>query len=261
MHLLIILFKRRHTSNIIMAFIVREVCTLNFFYGQEYLTIPQWVLRGIIAYIILLFAVRFLGQRSISQLGLLDFIISITLGNILAHPLSDQGLGMTGSITTTIVLGIMYIASLHITLKSRTIEKFLSPPPLPVIRNGEIIYKNLAKAKISLDFLLSELRLEKVDEIKKVAVALWEPGGKISIFLEPEYQPVTSSDLKITNNPFVLPMPVVREGEIDTKVLQDINRTKEWFVEVLNKNYNAQLEDILLATIDSNYNIQVYLKK
>ncbi|MHC1684008.1 MAG: DUF421 domain-containing protein [Clostridiaceae bacterium] len=234
---------------------------MNFFYGQEYLTIPQWILRGIIAYIILLFAVKFLGQRSISQLGLLDFIISITLGNILAHPLSDQGLGMTGSITTTIVLGVLYVSSLQITLKSRVIEKFLSPPPLPIVRNGEIIYKNLSKAKISLDFLLSELRGEKIDDIKKVAVALWEPGGKISVFLETEYQPITPNDMQITKSPFAIPMPVVREGEIDTHVLKDINKTKEWFIEVLNKNYNAELKDVLLATIDSNYNIQVYLKK
>jgi uncharacterized membrane protein YcaP (DUF421 family) len=35
---------------------------------------------------------------------LLDFIIALILGNILGHPLSDEGLGMTGSITTTIVL-------------------------------------------------------------------------------------------------------------------------------------------------------------
>lgn len=234
---------------------------MSFFYGQEYLSITQWILRGIIAYIILLFAVKFLGQRSISQLGLLDFIISITLGNILAHPLSDQGLGMTGSITTTIVLGIMYTVSLQITLKSRVIEKFLSPPPLPIVRNGEIIYKNLAKAKISLDFLLSELRVEKVDDIKKVAVALWEPGGKISIFLDTQYHPLTPKDMQVTKNPFSLPMVIIREGDIDMKVLEDINKTKEWLINVLNETYNVEVKDILLATIDSNYNIQIYLKQ
>ncbi|MFF6015923.1 hypothetical protein [Lysinibacillus fusiformis] len=32
-----------------------------------------------------------MGQRSISQLRLLDFAMAITLGNIIAHPLSDEG--------------------------------------------------------------------------------------------------------------------------------------------------------------------------
>lgn len=34
-----------------------------------------------------------MGQRSISQLGLLDFAMAIPVGNIIAHPLSDEGLG------------------------------------------------------------------------------------------------------------------------------------------------------------------------
>jgi len=81
---------------------------LELFYGQESLTVIQWIIRGAIAYIVLLISAKFLGQRAISQLRLLDFIIAIILGNILAHPLSDEGLGMTGSITTTIVLVVIY---------------------------------------------------------------------------------------------------------------------------------------------------------
>ncbi|MBS4539381.1 DUF421 domain-containing protein [Clostridium sp. D2Q-11] len=234
---------------------------MNFFYGQESLTIIQWILRGVIAYLVLLLAVKILGQRSISQLRLLDFIIAITLGNILAHPLSDEGLGMVGSITTTAVLVIMYIFSLNLTLKFRVIEKFFSPAPLPIIRNGEIIYKNLIKAKISLDFLLSELRVEKIDDIKKIAIALWEPGGRISVFLDSSYQSVTSQDMQILKPPFSLPSVVIREGTIDINALQDIDRTQEWLIDTLNRRYKTEIKDILLATIGSNYNIQIFLKK
>lgn len=234
---------------------------MNFFYGQESLTIIQWILRGVIAYLVLLLAVKILGQRSISQLRLLDFIIAITLCNILAHPLSDEGLGMVGSITTTAVLVIMYIFSLNLTLKFRVIEKFFSPAPLPIIRNGEIIYKNLIKAKISLDFLLSELRVEKIDDIKKIAIALWEPGGRISVFLDSSYQSVTSQDMQILKPPFSLPSVVIREGTIDINVLQDIDRTQEWLIDTLNRRYKTEIKDILLATIGSNYNIQIFLKK
>ncbi|MTI70327.1 MAG: DUF421 domain-containing protein [Firmicutes bacterium] len=233
---------------------------MDFFYSQESLTIIQWILRGIIAYFILLLAVKILGQRSISQLRLLDFIIAITLGNILAHPLSDEGLGMTGSITTTTVLVIMYILSLQSTLKFRIIEKFFSPSPIPIIKNGDIIYKNLSKAKISLDFLLSELRVEKIDDIKKIAVALWEPGGRISVFLDTSHQALTPKDMNIIKSPFSLPVVIIREGDIDINALNDVNRTKEWLIDTLNNNYKTKVKNVLLATIDSNYNIQVYLK-
>nr|WP_252187842.1 DUF421 domain-containing protein [Anaeromonas frigoriresistens] len=155
----------------------------------------------------------------------------------------------------------MYIFSLNLTLKFRVIEKFFSPAPLPIIRNGEIIYKNLIKAKISLDFLLSELRVEKIDDIKKIAIALWEPGGRISVFLDSSYQSVTSQDMQILKPPFSLPSVVIREGTIDINALQDIDRTQEWLIDTLNRRYKTEIKDILLATIGSNYNIQIFLKK
>ena len=233
---------------------------MDFFYGQESLTILQWILRGIVAFFVLLLSAKILGQRSISQLRLQDFIIAITLGNILAHPLSDQELGMTGSITTTAVLVTLYIFSLLLTLKSNKFEKFLSPAPIPLVRKGLIIYKNLAKAKISLDFLLSELRLKKVSDIKKISLALWEPGGKVSVFLEAPYQSLTPNDMQLFTTPFALPKVVIKEGVIDLNALKDINKTKYWLVDLLKRRYNAEVKEILLATIDANDNLQVYYK-
>ena len=57
----------------------------------------------------LLFATKIMGQRSISQLRMLDFAMAITLGNIIAHPLSDEGLGMKGSMITMAVLVALYL--------------------------------------------------------------------------------------------------------------------------------------------------------
>lgn len=233
---------------------------MSFFYGQESLTIIQWGLRGIIAFFVLLLSAKMLGQRSISQLRLLDFIIAITLGNILAHPLSDEELGMTGSITTTAVLIILYILSILFTLKSKKFEEFLAPAPIPLVKNGEIIYKNLGRAKISLDFLLSELRLKKVDDLRKIAIALWEPGGKISVFLETNYQTLTPNDMQILTTPFSLPVVVIKDGVIDINALKDINITKSWLIDRLTNIYNTEVEDVLLATLDVNFNLQVYFR-
>lgn len=237
-----------------------EVIHLSFFYSQESLNITQWILRGILAYFILLIGVKLLGQRSISQMRLLDFIIAITLGNILAHPLSDEGLGMTGSITTTYVLISLYLLSLLLSLKYPLFEKFFSPAPIPVIKNGKIIYKNLVKAKITLDYLLSELRLEQVVNIDEIAVAFWEPGGKISVFIDVPYQPLTPKDMQILTKPFSMPVVVVKDGKIDTHTLSDVDKTPDWLISQLKKVYNAEVKDILLATVDSNGKLKVFYK-
>src|SRR6185312_14359734 len=99
-----------------------------------------------------------MGERSISQLRLIDFTIALILGNILAHPLSDEKLGLKGSLITTTVLIILYLICISLSLKWKPFRKWFEPTPYPIIINGEIIYSSLAKARITVDHLLSELR-------------------------------------------------------------------------------------------------------
>lgn len=155
---------------------------MDFFHGQEALTIIQWILRAIVSYFFLLFAAKIMGQRAISQLRLLDFLIALIIGNILAHPLSDEQLGLKGPLITTAVLVLLYIFCVFLSLKWGKLRSFFENSPFPLIENGQIVYKSLAKARISIDFLLSELRKEKIEDIQKVALALWEPDGTISFF-------------------------------------------------------------------------------
>ena len=118
---------------------------MDFFHGQETLTTIQWILRAIVSFLFLLFATKVMGARSISQLRLIDFTIALILGNILAHPLSDEQLGLKGSLITTTVLIILYIVCVFLSLKWNTFRKWFEPSPYPLIKNGEIIYANLEK--------------------------------------------------------------------------------------------------------------------
>ncbi|GMB08353.1 hypothetical protein B1no1_10630 [Thermolongibacillus altinsuensis] len=155
---------------------------MDFFHGQESLTAIQWILRAIVAFFFLLFAAKIMGQRSISQLRLLDFMMALLLGNIIAHPLSDEQLGLKGSMTTMAVLVSLYTVGVFLSLKWGKFRNWLEPSPFPIIKSGQIVYKNLAKARVSIDFLLSELRKEKIEDVQKIALALWEPDGTISFF-------------------------------------------------------------------------------
>lgn len=200
-----------------------------------------------------------MGQRSISQLRLLDFTMAILIGNIIAHPLSDEKLGLKGSMITITVLVILYISSLFLGLKWNIFKRFLEPEPHPIVKNGEIIYKGLVKARISLDHLLTELRKEKVYDVKKVALALWEPGGSLSVFLKSEYNTVTPSDMKLAIKPFAFPVPIVKEGNIDFNILKEIGKDDVWLKEKIRTVSAVNITDILLATIDNKQNLKIFL--
>lgn len=233
---------------------------MDFFYGQESLTAIQWILRAIVSFGFLLLATKVMGRRSISQLRLIDFTIALVLGNILAHPLSDEGLGLEGSLITTAVLTILYLTIVLLSLKSNTFRKWLEPNPFPLIKNGEIKYKGLRKARITLDHLLSEARKVSIEEIDQVALAIWEPDGTISFFMSPQFQPLTPSDMNMVKSPFFLPLTVIKNGKVEYKYLNQVGKDITW-LENKAKTLNVPIHDILLATIDSNEELKVYLYK
>nr|WP_307406971.1 DUF421 domain-containing protein [Neobacillus ginsengisoli] len=235
--------------------------SLDFFRGQEALTTMEWCLRTVIAYFILLISAKVMGQRAISQLRLLDFVIALMLGNIIAHPLSDQTIGMKGSIVSTIALVALYMGGVFLSLKWVGFRKVVDSVAFPLINKGEISYQGLKKARISIEDLLSELRKEKVEDVKKVALALWESDGKISIFLDPQYQAITPAAYQMKTEPFDLPKTIISDGKINYQVLKEINKEEGWLRNHLKNLHQTEVRNVLLATIDSKENLQVFFYK
>lgn len=232
---------------------------MDFFSSQDSLTIIQWSVRAVISFTFLLIATKIMGPRSFSQLRLLDFIIALIIGNIIAHPLSDEHLGMKGSMVTITVLVIFYTLCVYLSLKWDKFRTWLDPSPFPIIKNGQIIYKNLAKARIPIDVLLSELRKDKIEDIQKISLALWEPDGTLSTFLHSQHQPLTPLDIQVKTKPFSLPNLIIKEGKINYTELDKRGKDEVWLKKNLELTYQTSVSDILLATIDIDEKITVYL--
>lgn len=232
----------------------------DFFGGQQTLTIVQWALRAVVGFFFIIFICKIMGQRSISQLRFLDYVMALLIGNIIAHPLSDEELGLTGSMVTMSVLTTLYLAGIFLSLKWASLRIVFDPLPITLIDHGEIHYRNLKKARITVETLLSELRKEKVEDIQKVALALWEAGGTISIFLEPKYQPLTPSDMGMPSKPFDLPRIIIRDGKIDHRELELLGKDLRWLYDQTKKE-NIPLDDIILATVDQLGQVKICLYK
>lgn len=233
---------------------------MSFFEGQETLTSIQWILRGFVGFLFLLIVTRALGQRAISQLRPLDFAIALVIGNIIAHPLSDEHLGLKGSIITTLVLLALYLSGIFMILKFPWFRRILNHPPITVVENGEILNKGLNKARVSIDVLLEELRERKVEDVKKVALAIWEADGKLSVFLDPKYEPLTPSSTQMTE-PFDFPRTIIKEGKLNSEVLNQVQKDESWVISKLEKLYQTEVKNVLLATLDKKENFKVFLYK
>ncbi|MFL6653076.1 MAG: DUF421 domain-containing protein, partial [Sulfurifustaceae bacterium] len=61
------------------------------------------------------------------------------------------------------------------------IERFIHPPPLLIIRNGRMLWRNMRTESISKEELMSQLREAGIEDIADVKSAHVEGDGRISI--------------------------------------------------------------------------------
>ncbi|KZE68858.1 hypothetical protein AWM68_00865 [Fictibacillus phosphorivorans] len=233
---------------------------LDFYQSQESLTIIEWVLRAVVAFFFMVFALKLMGQRSFSQLRLLDFIMALIFGNIIAHPLSDQHLGLKGSFITMTVLVILYVSTTLTGLHWQPLRKIIDPAPITLVKDGQILYRNLNKARISIDVLYSELRKHRVINIQEVALALFESNGTITSFLKPSFQTVIQQDLNLPPKSFDYSHIVIKEGKLNPQELAETGKDEKWLKAQLEKR-QTKMSDILIATLDHNEHLHLMYYK
>jgi len=65
-------------------------------------------------------------------------------------------------------------------------QKLVHPPPLPLVRDGRMLARNLRRELITVDELMSHLREQGVKDLRKVKSAAMEGDGRISVVTREE---------------------------------------------------------------------------
>ncbi|MNN04949.1 hypothetical protein D3C81_1176900 [compost metagenome] len=142
-------------------------------------------------------------------------------------------------------------------MKWKPWQRFLEPDPLILVKDGTIHLNNVRKARITVEYLLSALRLIQMEDISKIALALWEPGGNISAFLHTDNQTATKKDLGITASKFEYTPLVIKQGTVKREVLLKMGYDESWLNQQIAQKYNKEISQVNLATLSENGDVQL----
>lgn len=217
-------------------------------------------LRSLFAFFILFLLTRCLGKKQISQLTFFDYITGITIGSIAAScavdAQIDASMGLVGLLTWT----LLSISLSYVTLKKLKIKRLLDGTPTIVIQQGKILYENLKQERFTVLDLLEELRLQGVFCVEQVNFAILENGGRLSILLKSQFQPMKPKDLNILTKTEGLPANLIIDGCILQENLALVDRDETWLCEVLKNKGFSSISDVTLATLKPDGPLIVTLK-
>lgn len=216
--------------------------------------------RALFSLITLFFITKLIGKKQVSELSLFDYVISISIGNFAAEVTMNLDTQILNGVIGVVIFGFIGVLVSYLTMKSIKLRRFFMGTPTVIIENGNFVYKNLKRTKMDLNDFLQTARIAGYFDISEIKYALMEANGQISFLPKEEYSPVVNKNMNIKVSKQGLCANVIIDGKIMTKNLEKIGKNEEWLLKQLRiKGYN-DIERILLACIDINDKLTIYLK-
>jgi len=215
--------------------------------------------RTIIIYILLLGAMRLMGKRQVGELEVSELVTTFMLSELAVLPIANKNAPLSHSILPVLLLLSVELIFSYITSKSNLLRKIMLGKPNIIIRKGVLDEKELSKLRMSVDELMSELRLKGVSSPEEVDYAIVEDNGQLSVIKRAAASPLTPPDLGLSSCERGIAHCVVADGKISGDGLSDIGKTKSWLNGELEKR-NTAIEDIRLMTVDDGGTIFIIMK-
>ncbi len=144
------------------------------------------VLRTTVIYFVILIGLRLAGKREVGQMTPFDLVLLLLLSNSVQNAMNGGDNTLNGGIISAIVLILLNYTVSKIIWKNKNFRRFIEGIPTIIIRDGQIIEKNLAHENISMDELHEALREHAVASLKDVGLAVLEIDGSISVLKNDE---------------------------------------------------------------------------
>ena len=142
------------------------------------------ILRAAAAYWILLFALRFLGRRTSSQLAPLDLVVLfLVAGTTLTGVLSDEH-SVTAGVSVVVTFGLMHRLVGWLKVHSPRFGRIVDGTPVIVYENGQFQERRMRQLNIQTSDVMYAVRQRGLHEIAQVRYAIAERDGKISIIVQ-----------------------------------------------------------------------------
>lgn len=147
------------------------------------LSAPWWhfVLRAVAIYVLVIALVRFSGKRALGQFTPFDLVMLILIGNAVQNGINGGDNSLTGAGIMASTLIALNYAVAFVTSRSVRAERIVEGAPVVIARDGKLFERMLRRELISSSDFEEALRMNNIEDVSEVELALLETNGSISV--------------------------------------------------------------------------------
>lgn len=137
--------------------------------------------RGSLAYLSIVVLFRLAMRRQGGSIGLPDIMLVVLVSECVSSALSANSQSLPNGLAAVGALLFWSFVLDRLGHRWPWFQRLLEPPPLPIVRNGQLLREHLDREGITDDELTAQLRLQGLEDLSKVKLATLESGGEVSV--------------------------------------------------------------------------------
>ena len=147
------------------------------------ITVPplELVIRGSAVYWFLFLVFRVILRRDVGAIGVADVLLVVLIADAAQNAMAGEYRSISdGAVLVSTIIGWNVLID-WFAYRSARVRRLLEPRPLPLVRDGRILHRNLRRELMSTEDLLGKLRENGVADPREVRSAHLESDGAISV--------------------------------------------------------------------------------
>jgi uncharacterized membrane protein YcaP (DUF421 family) len=136
--------------------------------------------RGSAMYLCVLVLMRIMPRRAGGELARMDLVFLLLIAEAATHALGDYSSVADALIVIASLMVWDYLIN-ALSFRLPWFERLISAPPVQVMRDGELLRRNMRREYLTEDELMSFLRRQGIEDPSRVKAAWVEGEGRLSV--------------------------------------------------------------------------------
>ena len=155
------------------------------------------ILRGTLTYIMLFLILRFLLKRQTGVIGIADLLVIVLIADAAQNAMAAEYKSITEGALLVLTIVFWNYALDWLGYRFPAFQRLVRSPPLPLIKDGQMLFRNMRHETITQEELNSQLRQQGIKSCDEVREAFIEGDGRISIIKRIEEENTPSKPRKM----------------------------------------------------------------
>ncbi len=138
-------------------------------------------LRGTVVYLVLFGLLRAVLRRESGAVGITDLLVVVLLADAAQNAMADDYTSIPDGVLLVATIVFWSHALNWLGFRYPLIQRLVHPAPLKLIEDGRLLRRNMRRELVTEDEILSQVRLQGMNDLSQVEEAFIEGDGRISV--------------------------------------------------------------------------------